>query len=147
MRIARYGAQEAKTYLLEKTSRSEVALENFGLNLGQAERAKSKVRDQMRGGGAETFAPVGTSDDYSELCDTLLFGCDSQTNRSHAIGRALRYDRPSNTCLLAKPLSMAPKPLNAHFDRLRNRIPSQHGGFGVRRALKPCRHVVLREFA
>ena len=116
VRIARYGAQEVKAHFFEKTSRSEVALENFGLNLGQAERAKSVACDQMRGGGADTFAPVGTSDDYSKLCDTLLFGCDSQPNRSHAIGRALRYDRPSNTCLLAKALSMALKPLKAHFD-------------------------------
>src|SRR5215217_8054300 len=147
MRIARYGAQEVKTCFFEKTSRSEVALENFGLNLGQAERAKSIACDQMRGGGADTLAPVGTSDDYPELCDTLLFGCDSQPDRSHAIGRALRYDRPSNTCLLAKPLSMTLKPLKAHFDRLRKRIPSQHSGFRVRRTLEPCRHVVFREFA
>src|SRR5215203_5398231 len=116
MRIARYGAQEVKTYFFEKTSRREVALENFSLNLGQAERAKSIACDQMRGGGADTFAPVGTSDDYSKLCDTLLSGCDSQPNCSHAIGRALLYDRPSNTCLLAKPLSMALKPLKSHFD-------------------------------
>src|SRR5215203_2960007 len=110
-----------KAHFFEKTSGSEVTLEDFGLNLGQAERAESVACDQMRGGGAYTFAPVGTSDDYSELCDTLLSGCDIQPNCSHAIGRALRYDRPSNSCLLAKPLSMALKPLKAHFDRLRNR--------------------------
>src|SRR5918994_2149979 len=146
MRIARYGAQEVKAYFFEKTSRSEVALENFGLDLGQAERAKSIACDQMRGGGADTFAPVSTSDDYSKLCNTLLFGCDIQPDCSHAICRALRYDRPSNTCLLAKPLSMALEPSKAHFDRLRNRIPSQHSGFRIRRTLEPCGHVVLREF-
>ena len=116
MRIARYGAQVAKTYFLEKTSRSEVALESFCLDLGQAERAKSIACDQMRGGGADALAPVGTSYDYPKLCNTLLLGCDSQPDRSHAIGRALRYDRPSNSCLLAKALPMALKPVNAHFD-------------------------------
>src|SRR5258706_10691867 len=114
MRIARYGAQEVKTYFLKKASRSEVASENFSLNFSQAECAEGVACDQMRGGGADTFAPVGPSDDDSKFCNTLLFGSDSQPNCPHAIGRSLRYDRPSNTGLLAKSLPMALKPVNAH---------------------------------
>src|SRR4051794_34932051 len=116
MRIARYAAQELKTYFLKQASRSEVALENFSLNFSQAECAEGITCNQMRGGGADTFAPVGTSDDDSKFCTTLRFGGDRQPNCPHAIGRSLRYDRPSNTCLLAKPIAMALKPLNAHFD-------------------------------
>src|SRR6476469_8369064 len=116
MRIARYAAQEVKTDFLKKASRSEVAPENFSLNFSQAECAEGITYDQMRGGGADTFAPEGTSDDDSKFCTTLRFGSDSQPNSPHTIGRALRYDRPSNTCLLAKPLPMALKPVNAHFN-------------------------------
>src|SRR3712207_6836831 len=116
MRIARYAAQEVKTDFLKKTSRSKIALENFSLNFSQAEGAEGIAYDQMRGGGADTFAPVDTSDHDTKLCTTRLFGCDSQPNCPYAIGRALWYDRPSNTCLLAKALPMALKPVNAHFD-------------------------------
>src|SRR5215207_8041536 len=116
MRIAWYAAQELKTYFLKQASRSEVAVEHFSLNFSQAECAEGIACDQMRGGGADTLAPVGTSDDDSKFCNTLLFGSDSQPNCPHAIGRSLRYNRPSNTCLLAKPLPMALKPLKAHFD-------------------------------
>jgi hypothetical protein len=41
VRIARYGAQEMKAHFFEETSGSEVALEDFGLDLGQAERTES----------------------------------------------------------------------------------------------------------
>src|SRR5689334_16127819 len=116
MRIARYAAQEVKTNFLKQASRSEVAPEHFSLNFSQAECAEAILCDQLRGGGADTFAPVGTSDDDSKFCTTLRFGCDSQPNSPHAIGRAVRYDRPSNTGLPAKPLPMALKPVNAHFD-------------------------------
>src|SRR5438128_1622690 len=116
MRIAWYSAQEMKTDFLKHAPRSEVALENLSLNLSQAECAEAIAREHMRGGGADTFAPVDTSDDDSKFCTTLRFGCDRQPNCPHAIGRAFRYDRPLNTSLLAKPLPMALKPLNAHFD-------------------------------
>src|SRR5262245_43004887 len=116
MRIAWYGAQEVKTDFLKQASRSEVALENFSLNFSQAECAEGVACDQMRGGGADTFAPGGTSNDDPKFCNTLLFGCDSQPNCPHAIGRSLRYDRPSNTGLLKKALPMALKPVKAHFD-------------------------------
>src|SRR3712207_6762292 len=116
MWIARYAAQELKTEFLKQALRSEVAPENFSVNFSQAECAKGIAYDQMRGGGADTFAPVGTSDDDSKFCTTLLFGCDSQPNCPHATHRSLRYDRPSNSCLLTKPLPMALKPVKAHFD-------------------------------
>src|SRR5262249_33101269 len=116
MRIARYAAQEVKTDFLKKASRSEVAPENLSLNFSQAECAEGIACDQMRGGGADTFAPGGTSDDDSKFCTTLLFGCDSQPNCPQATHRSLRDDRPSNTGLPAKPLPMALKPVNAHFD-------------------------------
>src|SRR6266540_2758886 len=116
MRIARYAAQELKTDFLKKALRSEVALEHFSVNFSQADCAEAIPCDHMRGGGADTFAPGGTSDDDSKFCTTLLFGCDSQPNGSHATHRSLRYDRPSNTCVLAKPLAMALQPVNAHFD-------------------------------
>src|SRR5215213_8878767 len=74
MRIAQYAAQELKTDFLKQASRSEVALENFSLNFSQAECAEGIACDQMRGGGADTFAPVGTSDDDSKFSNTLLFG-------------------------------------------------------------------------
>src|SRR4051794_28276202 len=116
MRIARYGTHEVKTSFLKNTPRSHVALENLGLNFSQTECVEGIACDQMCGGGADTFAPRGTSDDEAEFCNTLLFGFDSQPNGPHAIGRALRYDRPSNPCLLAKPLPMALKPMKTHFD-------------------------------
>ena len=116
MRIARYAAQELKTDFLKQALRSEVALEHFSVNFSQAECAEGIACDHMRGGGADTFAPVGTSDHDSKFCNTLRFGCDSQPNGSDAIGRSLRYDRLSNTRVLAKPLAMALKPVNAHFD-------------------------------
>src|SRR5215207_3968252 len=109
MRIARYGAQELKTDFLKQASRSEVALEHFSLNFSQAECAEGIACDQMCGGGADPFAPGGTADDDSKFCTTLLFGCDSQPNCPDALGRALRYDRPLHTGVLAKPLPMAPK--------------------------------------
>src|SRR5215207_3928437 len=116
MRIARYGAQEVKTDFLKQVPRGEVAPKHFSLHFSQAECAEGITCDQMCGGGADTFAPVGTSDDDSKFCTTLRFGCDSQPNCPYALGRALRHNRPSNTCVLAKPLPMALKPLNAHFD-------------------------------
>src|SRR5215207_5224359 len=116
MRIAWYVAQELKPYFLKQASRSEVALEHFSLNFSQAECAEAIAYDQLCGGGADTFAPGGTADDDSKFCTTLRVGCDSQPNCPDALGRALRYDRPSNTCLLAKALPMALKPVNAHFD-------------------------------
>src|SRR3712207_8729007 len=73
--------------------------------------------------------PRSTLFPYTTLfrsCDTLHFGCDIQPDRSHAIGRALWHDRPSDTLLPAKPLSMALKPLNAHGDRLRYRRSEEH---------------------
>src|SRR5215213_6080486 len=116
MRIARYAAQELKTDFLKQALRSEVALEHFSVHFSQAECAEGIAYDHMRGGGADTSAPGGTPDDDSKLCNSLRFGCDSQPNRPHALGRALRYDRPSNTGVLAKALPMALKPVHAHFD-------------------------------
>src|SRR4051794_39157873 len=116
MWIARYAAQELKADFLKQASRSAVACEYFSVNLSQAERAEGIAGDHMRGGGADALAPRGTPDHDSNLCTTLRFGNVRQSDCPHAPCRSLWHNRPSNTCLLAKLLAVALKPVNTHFD-------------------------------
>ena len=75
MRIAPYAAQELKTDFLKQAPIGEVAPEHFRLNYSQAKCAEDVAGGHIRGGGADTFAPGGTTDDDSKLCTTLCFGC------------------------------------------------------------------------
>ena len=105
-----------------------VAVEDFGLDLGQAEMRRGVGQHQACGFGGEAAIPVRAPDGQPEFGGGRR---QDQADGPDALGRAVRDDGPAQGGLVPEALAMAGEPFAALVDRRGDGVAGEVGGLGI----------------